>query len=63
MIGWHVVSFIICIIVARRFNLDKYTDDIALAESARVASGGVPHDVDPSVRATLEDLIGQPYGR
>ncbi|MCO6559349.1 MAG: MFS transporter [Bifidobacterium sp.] len=63
MIGWYALSIVVCIIVARRFNLDKHTDGIALAESARVASGGDPHDVDPSVRATLEDLTGQPYGR
>lgn len=63
MIGWYALSIVICIIVVRRFNLDKHTDGIALAESARVASGGDPHDVDPSVRATLEDLTGQPYAR
>ncbi|WEV64228.1 MFS transporter [Bifidobacterium sp. ESL0732] len=63
MIGWYALSIVICMIVVRRFNLDKHTDGIALAESARVASGGDPHDVDPTVRATLEDLTGQPYGR
>ncbi|WEV75547.1 MFS transporter [Bifidobacterium sp. ESL0800] len=63
MIGWYALSVVICIVVARRFNLDKRTDGIALAESARVASGGDPRSVDPSVRVTLEDLTGQPYGR
>ncbi|MDF7665755.1 MFS transporter [Bifidobacterium sp. ESL0745] len=63
MIGWYALSIVICIIVVRRFNLDKHTDGIALAESARVRAGGDPHDVNSSVRATLEDLTGQPYGR
>ncbi|WEV69203.1 MFS transporter [Bifidobacterium sp. ESL0775] len=63
MIGWYVLSIVVCIIVVRRFNLDKHTDGIALAESARVRAGGDPSDVDPSVRATVEDLTGQPYGR
>lgn len=63
MIGWYALSIVICIIVVRRFNLDKHTDGIALAESARVRAGGDPNDVDSSVRTTLEDLTGQPYGR
>ncbi|WEV52813.1 MFS transporter [Bifidobacterium sp. ESL0704] len=63
MIGWYALSIVICIIVVRRFDLDKRTDGIALAESARIAAGGEANDVEPSVRATLEDLTGQPYGR
>ncbi|WEV59189.1 MFS transporter [Bifidobacterium sp. ESL0728] len=63
MFGWYGISVIIAWIIVRRFTLDKRTDAIALAEVNRVQSGGAPADVDPAIRATVEDLTGQPYGR
>ncbi|WEV72561.1 MFS transporter [Bifidobacterium sp. ESL0790] len=63
MLGWYVLSIVVCWIVVRRFRLDKHSDSLALAEVARVRAGGDPRDVDPKVRSTLESLLGQPYGR
>lgn len=44
-----------------RLNLNKETHKIVCAEVARLKAGGRKEDVDPAVRAVVEDLTGYKY--
>lgn len=60
-LGWTLIGLIVVLIVSRGFHLNQRTDLMLIREADRLRKGGSKADVDPEVKAVVEDLTGHPY--
>lgn len=56
-----VVLALAAVVFSTQMKLDRKAHMVVLEEVARIKAGGKPEDIQPEVRAVIEDLVGYRY--